>query len=118
MSSQPSSYHSVNEYPEPEPEPEPELDLNLDALTTQSVLNSFDNNLFNTDLDLDLDLGDYKIDNGSLSELSDSDNNNIFDKSSTVRFNLILLSSEAIYFSKQEQINSIQTFTKVYNYCF
>jgi hypothetical protein len=116
MSSQPSFYHSANEYPEPEPEPE--LDLNLDTSTTQPVLNSFDNNLFNTDLDLNLDLGDYEIDDGSLSKLSDSDNDDIFDKSSIVRSNLMLFFSEAIYSSKQKQINSIQTFAKVHNYCF
>jgi hypothetical protein len=81
--------------------------LNLDTLTTQSVFNSFNNNLFNIDLDLNLDLDNYKIDNSSLSKLSNNNNNNIFDKSSTVRFNLILLFLEAIYFSKQEQINSI-----------
>jgi hypothetical protein len=120
MSSQPSFYHSANEYtePEPEPEPEPELDLNLDTSTTQPVLNSFDDNLFNTDLDLDLDLGDYEIGDGSLSEPSDSDDDNIFDKSSTARSNLMSFFPEAIYSSKQEQIDSIQTFAKVYNYCF
>jgi hypothetical protein len=118
MSSQPSSYHSANEYPEPEPEPEPELDLNLDALTTQPVLNSFDDNPFNTDLDLDLDPDDYEIDDGSLSEPPDSDDDDIFGESSTARSNLMPLPPEAIYSSKQEQIDSIQAFAKVYNYCF
>jgi hypothetical protein len=105
MSSQPSFYYSVNEYSEPELKSE--LDLNLNVLTTQSVFNSFDNNLFNIDLDLDLDSDDYKIDNSSLSELFNNNNNNIFNKSFTVRSNLILFFSEAIYFSKQEQIDSI-----------
>jgi hypothetical protein len=113
MSSQPSSYYSANEYPEPEPE----LDLNLDASTTQLVLNFFDNNLFNTDLDLDLDPGNHEIDNDSLSEPSDSDDD-IFGESSTARSNLMSLLPEAIYSSKQEQIDSIQTFAKVHNYCF
>jgi hypothetical protein len=102
MSSQPSFYYSANEYLEPEPE----LDLNLDVLTTQLVLNSFNNNLFNTDFDLNFDLGNYEIDNDSLSKLSNSDNN-IFNKSFIIRFNLILLFLKAIYSSKQKQINSI-----------